>query len=109
LAARIAQYRNGWMPATRAFIAEIKEPVRDQALQLPLSNSAVMPNGGENHLWWGDPKANHPVSVFELNPNVPAVHVRARLAIMGPSGSEQHFYFLLVPRHSDYGSLEVAG
>jgi hypothetical protein len=91
-----SQYRGGWVPRTRAYIGDIESPVSGQSVQLRLANSARMPNGGENDLWWGSPLASHPVSEFELNPLVPAALVRARISIVGPSGAEQHHYFLLV-------------
>jgi hypothetical protein len=90
-----SQYRDGWMPRTRAYIGEINA-AKDERVQLPLTSSARIPNGGENTLWWGSPLAFHPVTDFEFNPLVPAVLVRARIAIVGPTGAEQHHYFLLV-------------
>lgn len=57
---------------------------------------AGKPNAGTNNLWWGDPSQNYPVtaSTFVSSP-LPAIIVRARIAIVGPNG-EQHHYFTLL-------------
>jgi hypothetical protein len=92
-----SEYRSGWMPKTRAFIGEIKEPVKGKTEKLQLIYYlANKPNAGTNKLWWGDPSQDHPVmaSTFVGAP-LPVVIVRARLAIVGPNG-EQHYYFILL-------------
>jgi hypothetical protein len=91
-----SEYRSGWMPKTRAFIGEIKEPVKGKTERLQLIYSAVRPNGGTNNLWWGDPAQDHAVSASTFNGSpLPAIIVRARVAIIGPGG-EQHYYFILI-------------
>jgi hypothetical protein len=91
-----SEYRSGWMDRTRAFIGDLKEPVRDKAERLQMIYSAIMPNGGTNNLWWGDPKQNQPVSSSYYNGDpLPAALVRGRVVIVGPEG-EQYYYFVLV-------------
>lgn len=92
-----SEYRSGWMPKTRVFIGEFKEPVKDKTERLQLIYYlANKPNAGTNNLWWGNPSQNHPVtaSTFDGAP-LPAIIVRARLVIVGANG-EQHHYFILV-------------
>ena len=92
-----SEYRNGWVPKTRAFIGEIKEPVKGKAERLQLIYSAVKANGGTNNLWWGDPSQNHALSASTFNGSpIPAIIVRCRIAIIGSNG-EQHYYFILGP------------
>ena len=100
-----SEYRSGWMEKTRAFIGEIKEPVKGQTEHLQLVYyEKDRPNAGQIKLWWGEPTKDHPVtqSIFDGAP-LPAVLIRARLAIVGPSG-EQHYYFLLVRSAENVGT-----
>jgi hypothetical protein len=99
-----SEYRNGWMPKTRAFIGEIKEPVKGKTERLQLIYSAVKANGGTNNLWWGDPSQNHPVAASTFNGSpIPAILVRGRVAIIGSNG-EQHYYFILVRGAENIGT-----
>jgi hypothetical protein len=98
-----SEYRNGWMPKTRAFIGEIKEPVKGKIERLPLIVQATKENAGQNTLWWGDAAQNNPVTTPTYSSNIPAILVRARLAIIGPSG-EQHHYFMLVRGAENIGT-----
>jgi hypothetical protein len=90
-----SEYRSGWMPRTRAFIGEFKEPVKNAIERLQLIYSQKKENAGANTLWWGDPQQNNAVTTPLYTSTIPAFIVRARVAIIGPSG-EQHYYFLLV-------------
>jgi hypothetical protein len=84
------------MPKTRAFIGELKEPVKGKIEGLQLIYHAVKENAGANNLWWGSPSQNHAVSASTfISSPLPAIIVRARVAIIGSSG-EQHYYFILV-------------
>jgi len=99
-----SEYRNGWMPKTRAFIGEIKEPVKGKTERLQLIHYlANKPNAGTNALWWGDPSHNYPATTPGYSSNLPAILVRARLAIVGQSG-EQHHYFMLVRSADNVGT-----
>lgn len=99
-----SEYRSGWMERTRAFIGELKEPVKDKAERLQLIYSAIRPNGGQNNLWWGDPLQNHPLSSSTYNGDpLPAVLVRGRVVIVGANG-EQHHYFVLVRAAGNVGT-----
>jgi hypothetical protein len=99
-----SEYRSGWMPKTRAFIGEIREPVKGKTERLQLIYSAVRPNGGTNNLWWGDPAQDHAVSASTFNGSpLPAIIVRARVAIIGPGG-EQHYYFILIRDAENHGT-----
>ena len=98
-----SEYRNGWMPKTRAFIGEIKEPVKGKIERLPLIVQATKENAGQNTLWWGNAAQNNPVTTPTYSSNIPAIIVRARLAILGPSG-EQHHYFMLVRGAENIGT-----
>jgi hypothetical protein len=101
-----SEYRSGWMEKTRAFIGEIEEPVKGQTEHLQLIYyQQDRPNAGQNKLWWGEPSKEHPVtaSTFDGAP-LPAVLVRATLAIVGSNG-EQHYYFLLVRGADNIGKL----
>jgi hypothetical protein len=98
-----SEYRNGWMPKTRAFIAEIKEPVKGKTEHVPLIVQASKENAGQNTLWWGDPSQDHAVTTPLYSSNIPAILVRARLAILGPAG-EQHHYFMLVRGAENVGT-----
>jgi hypothetical protein len=98
-----SEYRNGWMPRTRAFIGEIKEPVRGKIERLPLIVQATKENAGQNTLWWGDPTQNNAVTTPSYSSNIPAILVRARLSVLGPSG-EQHHYFMLVRDAANTGT-----
>jgi hypothetical protein len=89
-----SEYRNGWMPKSRAFIGEIKEPVKGKIERLQLVYPGTRPDGGTINLWWGNPSENHAVSQ-PYNPGIPAIIVRGRIAILGSKG-EQHYYFMLV-------------
>jgi hypothetical protein len=92
-----SEYRSGWMEKTRAFIGEIKEPVKGQTERLPLIYyQKDRPNAGQNKLWWGEPSQEYPFtsSTFDGTP-LPAIIVRARLAIVGSTG-EQHYYFIVL-------------
>jgi hypothetical protein len=99
-----SEYRSGWMDRTRAFIGEIKEPVKDKTERLQLIFSGIMPNGGTNNLWWGDPLQNHPLSSSTFNGDpLPAILVRGRVVIVGANG-EQHYYFVLVRATGNVGT-----
>jgi len=99
-----SEYRSGWMPKARAFIGELKEPVKGKTERLQLIYSAVKANGGTNNLWWGDPSQNHDVSASTFNGSpLPAIIVRGRVAIIGSSG-EQHYYFILVRGAENIGT-----
>jgi hypothetical protein len=91
-----SEYRSGWMPKTRAFIGEIKEPVKGKTERLQLIYVAAKANGGTDNLWWGDPTQNHAVTASTLNGSpLPAIVVKGRVAIIGSDG-EQHYYFILI-------------
>jgi hypothetical protein len=90
-----SEYRSGWMPKARAFIGEIKEPVKGKIERLQLIYYAVKENAGGNNLWWGNPSQNSALTIPLYPSTTPAIIVRARVAIIGPSG-EQHYYFMLV-------------
>jgi hypothetical protein len=98
-----SEYRSGWMPKTRAFIGELKEPVKGNRERLQLIYSAVRENAGTNNLWWGDPSQNHAVTTPSYSSLIPAIIVRARIAVIGPSG-EQHYYFILVRGAENIGT-----
>jgi hypothetical protein len=98
-----SEYRSGWMPKTRAFIGEFKEPVKGKVERLQLIYSATKENAGTNTLWWGDPSQNHAVTTPIYSSNIPAIIVRARVAIIGPGG-EQHHYFMLVREAENIGT-----
>jgi hypothetical protein len=99
-----SEYRSGWMSRTRAFIGEIKEPVKGKTERLQLIYSAVKANGGTNNLWWGDPSQNHAVSSSTFNGSpLPAIIVRGRVAIIGSNG-EQHYYFILLRGAENIGT-----
>jgi hypothetical protein len=85
-----SEYRSGWMEKQRAFIGEIKEPLKGKREQLQLIYYAVRENVGSNKLWWGDPSQNHPLSTSTYGDLLPAVLVRGRVAIIGSKG-EQHY------------------
>jgi hypothetical protein len=56
------------MEKTRAFIGEIKEPVKGQTEHLQLVYyEKDRPNAGQIKLWWGEPTKDHPVtqSIFD--------------------------------------------
>jgi hypothetical protein len=91
-----SQYRSGWMPKVRAYIGEIKEPVKGQSERIQLTNVAKMPNGGNNELWWGKPEEYHYVVYPDYSGVFPVDLVRARVVVVGPVGEEQHHYFLLI-------------
>jgi hypothetical protein len=100
-----SEYRSGWMEKARATIGEIKEPVKGRTEHLQLIYyQKDRPNAGQNALWWGEPSKEQPVvaSTFSGSP-LPAILVRARLAIVGPEG-EQHYYFLLVRGGENIGT-----
>jgi hypothetical protein len=97
IAVDYSEYRSGWMPKTRAVVGDIREPLKGKIERVQLIYVAVRPNGGVNNLWWGDPSQGHPVTastIYDGSP-MPASVVRGRLAIIGPSG-EQHHYFILI-------------
>jgi hypothetical protein len=98
-----SEYRSGWMPKTRAFIGELKEPVKGKIERLPLIYSATKESAGTNTLWWGDPSQNNAVTTPAYSPSIPAIIVRARVAVIGPSG-EQHYYFMLVRGAENVGT-----
>jgi hypothetical protein len=98
-----SEYRSGWMPKRRAFIGEIKEPVKGKIERLQLITQATKENAGQNTLWWGDPFQNDPVTTPIYSSNIPAILVRARLAIIG-AGGEQHHYFMLVRGAENVGT-----
>lgn len=100
-----SEYRSGWMEKARVFIGEIKEPIKGQTEHLQLIYyQKDRPNAGQNKLWWGEPTKEHPVtaSMFDGAP-LPAILIRARLAIIGANG-EQHYYFLLVRSAENIGT-----
>jgi hypothetical protein len=84
------------MPKARAFVGELKEPVKGNIERLQLIYYAVKENAGPNNLWWGNPSQSHAVSASTfIGSPLPAILVRARIAIIGSSG-EQHYYFVLL-------------
>ena len=89
-------YKAGWMQKVRAPIGEIKEPVAGVHVSLPIINYGQRPNGGGNDVWWGDPDLRYSISPPDLTDLLPATPFRARLVIVGPSGAEQHVYFMLI-------------
>jgi hypothetical protein len=99
-----SEYRSGWMPKERAFIGEIKEPLKGKREQLQLVYYASKESAGPNKLWWGTPSQNHPLSASTFNGSpIPAIIVRCRVAISGPKG-EQHYYFILVRGGENIGT-----
>jgi hypothetical protein len=98
-----SEYRSGWMPRTRAFIGELKEPVKGNLERMQLIYSAAKENGGMNNLWWGDPSYNHAVTTPIYSTLIPAIIVRARIAIIGQDG-EQHYYFMVVRAGENTGT-----
>src|ERR1019366_5591632 len=92
-----------WMEKQRAFIGEIKEPLKGKREQLQRIYYAVRENVGSNKLWWGDPSQNHPLSTSTYGDLLPAVLVRGRVAISGSKG-EQHYYFILVRGAENIGT-----
>jgi len=86
-----SMYRNGWMPKIRVQIGEIKEPVAGQQIAIPFIYSVVGP--GVHDLFWGNPSLRQIIYPPDLNDIIPVIPIRARLAIIGPSGEEQHYYF----------------
>jgi hypothetical protein len=85
-------YKNGWMTnKIRVKIGEIKEPVAGQNISLPFIYEVVRPS--VQNLFWGDPNLNQYIYPPDLIDLIPIVPYRARLAIIGPSGQEQHYYF----------------
>jgi hypothetical protein len=90
-------YRNGWVQRTRATIGVIKEPIKGQYVSLPLISTGRFVNTGSNDLWWGGPlSASFPIPPPDLSDLLPAIPVRARLVVIGPSDEEQHYYFMLI-------------
>jgi hypothetical protein len=102
-----SEYDSGWMPKVRAYIGEIKEPVKGQFSRLQLVNVATQPNGGTNNLWWGNPSDFHAVSNEQINSLMPAVPIRARLVIIGQGDAEQHYYFTLLRAVSLPGAYKI--
>jgi hypothetical protein len=99
-----SEYRSGWMPKTRAFIGEIKEPVKGKIERLQLIYIAAKANGGTNNLWWGDPTQNHAVTASTFNGSpLPAIVVKGRVAIIGSDG-EQRYYFILIRGAENIGT-----
>jgi hypothetical protein len=70
----------------RAQIGELKDVVKGQPREIDLVFKG--PKSAIAEFYWGDPANNFWVG--ETN--------RVRLVIIGPSGSEQHFYFFLIHR-----------
>jgi|GEM_PF-5030765 hypothetical protein len=89
-------YRHGWMPKIRAPIGEIKEPVNGQLVRIPFIFSAMRDDAPTYDLWWGDPQSRFAIFPPDLSDLLPVTITRARVAIIGPSGTEQYYYFLLL-------------
>src|SRR5262249_36779526 len=81
-------YKYGWMQKIRAPIGDIKEPVAGVHIRLPIINYGLRPNGGTNDVWWGDPTLRYSIPPPDSTDLLPAMPVRARLVIVGPSGEE---------------------
>jgi hypothetical protein len=71
-------------PTYRAQIGELKDIVKGQRRDTQLIFRGPKHDGGD--LYWGSPTNNYPVT--DIN--------RVRFVTIGPDGSEQHFYFLMV-------------
>ncbi len=97
-------YRNGWVQKIRAPIGEIKNPVNGERVEIIFTSSGRYINSGTNDLWWGLPPAQYPIPAPDLNDLIPALPVRARLVIIGPSNDEQHYYFMLIRAAAQSGS-----
>jgi hypothetical protein len=91
-----SEYNSGWTPKVRAFIGEIKEPVKGQVSRLQLITVATQPNGGTNNLWWGNPSDFHAVSNATINSLMPATIIHGRVVIIGKGEAEQRYYFTLL-------------
>jgi len=89
-------YKAGWMQKVRAPIGEIKEPVAGVHVSLPIINYGQRPNGGGNDVGWGDPDLRYSISPPDLTDFIAGDPVSCRLVIVGPSGAEQHVYFMLI-------------
>jgi hypothetical protein len=89
-------YRGGWLPKNRVPISDIKDPVSGQRTEIVFTSSGRYMNAGTNDLWWGAVGGRYPIPAPDATDLVPAMPVRARLAIIGPSGTEQHYYFMLI-------------
>lgn len=70
----------------RAQISESRDAVKDQPIDVQLVFKGPPNNTDRGEYYWGDPKNNYPIA--PLN--------RARLVIIGPDGSEQHVYFMVI-------------
>ena len=55
-----------------------------------------VPTGAVMMFGWGDPDLRYSISPPDLTDLLPATPFRARLVIVGPSGAEQHVYFMLI-------------
>ena len=91
-----ASHRSGWSSRVRAPLGEIKDPVKDQYVRIQLIYRGTRTNGGVNQLWWGENANFNPVGGPEQNPIWSVVATRARVVIIGSSGSEQYIYFELM-------------
>lgn len=83
--------RGEWMERRRTEIAELADLVKGTEIRVPVINT--VPLGKNEH---------HPIFGTELGVNnkntVGENKIRARLAIVGANGDEQHYYFMLVWR-----------
>jgi hypothetical protein len=89
-------YRQGWMQKIRAPIGEIKEPVKGQRVAVPFIFSAMRDDAPTYDLWWGDPQSRFAIFPPDTTNFLPVTIAHAHVAVVGPSGMEQHYYFILL-------------
>jgi hypothetical protein len=94
-------YQEKWQPVRRVAIGEFKEPFRNQQVEMQIVYKARRAgiNDPRLDLWIGDPSSVSDASWLPPantdGGGIPPIE-RARLAIIGPSGEEQHYYFTLL-------------